>query len=56
MVDVMVDGAGLPKGGCMDSVGPIQMPVFPCWIYIGANDADDLSILLRRSKIVCMFN
>jgi len=30
MVDVMVDGVGSPKGGRMDFVGPIQIPIFPC--------------------------
>jgi hypothetical protein len=29
MVDIIVDGAGLPKGRRMDSVGPIQIPIFP---------------------------
>ena len=44
------------KDGYIDSVGPIQIPIFPYWIYIGANNANNLSILLRRSKIVCMCN
>ena len=56
MVDVIIDSAGLPKGRYMDFVSPIQMPVFPYWIYIGVNDADDLFISLRRFKIVCIFN
>jgi len=58
MVDVIVDGVGPPKGGCTDSIGPIQMPVFPCWIHIGigTNNTDNLSISLRRSKIVCTCN
>jgi len=28
IVDVIVDGVGLPKGGYIDSVGPIQIPIF----------------------------
>jgi len=49
-------GTGPFKDGYTDSVGPIQIPVFPCWIYIGINNADNLSISLRRSKIVYMRN
>jgi len=28
MVDVIVDNVGSPKGRYIDSVGPIQIPVF----------------------------
>ena len=49
-------GIGLSKDGYIDSIGPIQIPVFPYWIYIGANNTNNLSILLRRSKIVCTRN
>ena len=58
MVDIMVDGVGLPKGECMDFIGLIQMPVFFYWIYIGigTNDANNLFILLRRIKIIYTCN
>ena len=56
MVGVMVDGADLPKSEYMDSVSPIQMPIFPCWIYIGVNNANNFFILLKCFKIVYIFN
>jgi hypothetical protein len=39
-------------GGC------IQIPVLPCWIHMGAMDADDLSIWPRRSKTsaICIWS
>ena len=49
-------------GWTAGSVGPIQIPVWPCWIHIGAigdnvdadvNADDDLSASSRRSSINC---
>ena len=58
MVDVMVDGVGLFKGGYTDFIGPIQMPVFFYWIYIGAgtNNADNFFILLKCVKIIYIYS
>ena len=52
-------------GWTAGSVGPIQIPVWPCWIYIGAigadvdadvNADDDLSASSKRFSINCTSN
>ena len=52
-------------GWTAGSVGPIQIPVWPCWIHIGAigddvdadvNADDDLSASSRRSRINRIFD
>jgi hypothetical protein len=52
----LVEGQARPVvvDGCTaESVGPIRIPVFPCWIHIGAKEADDRSALSKRSSISC---
>ena len=55
MVNIIIGGAGLLKG-YINSIGLIQIPVFPYWIYISANNTNNLFILLRRFKIVYISN